>query len=50
MLGLLLVDCIRRVTKLIEELYLLIVDSMHIRLNQYKEVLLIASKLESIKV
>ena len=50
MLGLLLADCIGHVTKLVEVSRLLMVDSMRVRLDQYKEVLLIAGELESMKV
>ena len=50
MLGLLLADCVGRVTELVEVSRLLMVDSMRVRLDQCKEVLLIAGELESMKV
>ena len=50
MLGLLLADGVGRVTELVEVSRLLMVDSMRIRLDQCKEVLLIAGELESMKV
>ena len=49
MLGLLLADCVGRKLSVVEVSRLLMVDSMCVRLNQCKEVLLIASELSSMK-
>jgi hypothetical protein len=49
-LGLLLADCVGRDAELVEVSRLLMVDSMRVRLDQCKEVLLIASELGSMRV
>jgi hypothetical protein len=49
-LGLLLADGVGRDAELVEVSRLLMVDSMRVRLDQCKEVLLIAGELESMKV
>jgi hypothetical protein len=49
-LGLLLADGVGRDAELVEVSRLLMVDSMRVRLDQCKEVLLIAGELESMRV
>jgi hypothetical protein len=49
-LGLLLADGVGRILSVVEVSRLLMVDSMRVRLDQCKEVVLIAGELEPMKV